>query len=352
MGDYIKLYTATGAADSVYFLSEGSVYFYISNVDKYAITGKNLIIGSTEIIMARLLGTDTGRIETAVADGGSDIKKISIDKFMQGLSTYSFALNAAMVVAKQVNLTGQILQKNMSDLEGEEKKMRDAAVAYYGIMERLKLEYDKRRLPWLKELIEEFDDTLTSKKGEAYCKSAEPATMNAEEALSEREVEYQRGSVIFEENTPGNEMYILKSGAIEVMLRGSRISMIDQPGTVIGEMALLLGEKLAATLRAKNTVVLTRIRREDLRDVAEKQRDFLTSLATTLARRHYHNVARIETVNRSLVGQLLDKETAGSDKQAVLARRAQHELSMLKARLEDVAMEKKADFFSEFVKSL
>ncbi len=351
-GNYLKLYAATGAADSVYFLSEGSVYFYLSNVDKYAITGRNLIIGSTEIIMKQLLDTDTGRIETAVADGGSAVKKIPLDKFMAGLGNYSFVLNAAMVLAKQVLLTSQILQKNMSDLEGEEKKMREYAVTYYGIIDRLKQEYDKRRLPWVKELVEQFDDTLTYKKGEAYCKSAEPATMTMVAALSDKDVEFQRGSIICEENTPGNELYILKSGVVDVVMKGSKISMIDQPGTVIGETALLLGENRAATLKAKNTVVMTRIRKEDLREVAEKQKDFLSSIATTLARRHYYNVARIETVNRSLAEQLIDKEAAGGDKRVVVSRRAHHELNSLRDRLEDVVMEKKADFLNDLVNGL
>src|SRR4030042_7018286 len=147
--NYIKLYTATGAVDSAFFLSEGSVYFYASNVDKYAISGKNLIIGSTEIIMKHLLNIDTDRIETAVAEGGSAVKKISADKFIAGLRTYSFALNASMVLAKQVFLTNQILHKNMTELNGEEKKIRDNAVAYYNILARMQQEYEKRRIPWL-----------------------------------------------------------------------------------------------------------------------------------------------------------------------------------------------------------
>ena len=59
-GNYIKLYAASEPADSVFLLAEGSVYFYLSNVDKYAISGKNLIIGSTEIILTRLLGNRYG----------------------------------------------------------------------------------------------------------------------------------------------------------------------------------------------------------------------------------------------------------------------------------------------------
>lgn len=352
-GSYLKLYTLSGAADSVFFLSEGSVYFYISNVDKYAISGKNLIIGSTEIIMKRLLGTDTGRIETAVADSGSSVKKIPVDKFMPGLSTYSFALNVAMVLAKQVMLTGKILQKNMSDLEGEEKKTREYAVSYYNIISRLKGEYEKRRLPWIKDLVEEYEDTLTNKKGEAYCKSSEPAQMTLASALSDKDLEFQRGSIICEEDTSGNELYILKSGAVDVFLKGSRINTIDQPGAVFGETALLLGETRAATLKAKNTVIITRIRKEDLKEVAEMQSDFLPSIATTLARRHYYNVARIENVNKSLAEQIIDRETAGGgDKHAALSRRAHQELNMLTDRLEDVVMEKKADFLRDLIDSL
>ncbi len=351
-GNFLKLYAATGASDSVFFLSEGSVYFYISNVDKYAISGRNLIVGSTEIIMKKFLGTDSGRIETAVADGGSAIKKIPLEKFIPGLNNYSFALNTAMVLAKQVMLTNRILQKNLKDLEGEECKMRECALAYYTIIGRLKQEYDRRRLPWLKDLVEEYDGSLTCKKGEAYFKSSEPATMTVAASLSDKEVEYRRGSVICEENTPGSELFILKSGTIDVFIKESRISMIDQPGTVIGEMALLLGENRAATLKAKNTVIMTRICKEDLKDVAEKQDDFLLNIAMTLARRHYYNVARIENVNRSLAEQLLDREAAGGDKQAALSRRARHELTALKNRLEDVVMEKKVDFLQDIMNTL
>ncbi|OHD65949.1 MAG: hypothetical protein A2176_12695 [Spirochaetes bacterium RBG_13_51_14] len=350
-GNYIKLYAATAPANSAFFLREGSVYFYVSNVDKYAITGRNLIIGSTEIIMKHLLDTDTDRIETAAASSGSEVKKIPVDKFLDGLHTYSFALNAAMVLAKQVLLTGDILQKNMSTLEGEENKTREYAVAYYTIVSRLQSEYDKRRLPWLKALVDEFGETLAFKKGEAYCKSSEPVRISAVAALSDRDVEFQRGSVICEEQSADDEMYILKSGSVDVFIRGSRISTIDEPGTVIGESSILLGQKRAATLKAKNRVIITRIKKEDLKDVAEKQKDFLANIAMTLAKRHYFNVARIENVNKTLAEQAIDREIMGGDKRAILLRRAHHDLNALKDRVEEQVREKKAEFLGDLMDS-
>ena len=349
--NYIKLYTATGAVDSAFFLSEGSVYFYASNVDKYAISGKNLIIGSTEIIMKHLLNIDTDRIETAVAEGGSAVKKISADKFIAGLRTYSFALNASMVLAKQVFLTNQILHKNMTELNGEEKKIRDNAVAYYNILARMQQEYEKRRIPWLKELIEEFVNSLTYKKGEAYCKTSEPSHISTSSALSDKDIAYERGAVICEEDTPGSEMYILKSGAVDVFVRGVRISTIDEPGMIVGETSLLLDTNRTATLKAKSRTVVTKITKDDLKEVADKQQDFLSGIAMALAKRHYFNVARIESVNKTMIGQVLDREIMGGDKKEVLAKRAHKDLQMLKDRLDDAAREKKSDFLHELIEN-
>jgi CRP-like cAMP-binding protein len=350
--NYIKLYAVTGAVDFAYFLSEGSVYFYASNVDKYAISGKNLIIGSTELIMKHLHGVDTDRIETAVAEGGSAVKKIPADKFLEGLSTYSFALNASMVLAKQVFLTNQILHKNMTELDGEEKKIRDTAVAYYNILSRMQQENEKRRIPWLKELIGEFVNSLTYKKGEAYCKSSEPARMGTVVSLSDKDVEYERGAVICEEDTPGSEMYILRSGAIDVFVKGICISTINEPGMVVGETSLLLGTGRTATLKAKNKTVITKITRDDLKDVMERQRDFLSGIAMALAKRHFYNVGRIENVNKSIIGQALDRELMGGDKKAALSKRAQKDLQALIDRVDEVAREKKSDFLREMMEKL
>ena len=51
-------------------------------------------------------------------------------------------------------------------------------------------------------------------------------------------------------------MFILQSGTLEVSIAGRKAAVIEQPGTVIGEMALLLGEKRTATIKPVNTAVL------------------------------------------------------------------------------------------------
>ncbi|MCM8761499.1 MAG: cyclic nucleotide-binding domain-containing protein, partial [Candidatus Omnitrophica bacterium] len=64
---------------------------------------------------------------------------------------------------------------------------------------------------------------------------------------------------------------------------GNRVTTISEPGTIIGEMALLLGDKRAATLRAMNNVVVTPIKKSDLKDIAEKESSLFLSIAISIA---------------------------------------------------------------------
>lgn len=348
---YIKLYGAGSSADAAYLLSEGTVFFYLSTVDKYSITGKNVIIGSTELILRHLLSVPTERVETAVTDDASKLKKIAAGRFLPGLDTYSFAMNVSMVLARQVLLTNNIIQKNLAAMEGDEKKVREFALEFFKIVHRLQEEFTKRKLPWIRTLYQRHAETLTYKKGEAYHKSSEPVRIAVETGRSDRDREYPIGSIICEENTDGNEMFILKSGTLDVIIKGNRVASIDEPGTVIGEMALLLGERRTATLAARNRVIMTVVRKEDLKDMVERQPDFLSSIAQTLAKRHYYNVLKVGHINESLAGKDIDREVSGV-RQVAHSQHAFKELKLLKQAVEETVREKKADFLYDLADAL
>lgn len=341
--DLIKLYSANSEPDCAYFLSEGVVYFYASSVDKYAIKGKNLIVGSTELIMNHLLSEKTGRIETAVAPKGSDIKKIPTEKFLSSMSSFSFLINASIVLAKQVLLTNRIINKNIEILDGKDKLLREISIKYYKAVSSLNSEYEKRKLPWINDILKKHLTSLNYKRGEAFFKSQDSLTIESAGKLSDRMVEYPRGSVICEENTTGEEMYILQAGSIDVEIGGNRVATIDRAGTVFGEMALLLNEKRTATLRAKNNAVITVIKKAELKDVYEKQNDILTNIALSLAQRHYYNLVKLNSVNKSLVEQNLD-DGNDPEKKAGQVEKISMDLSKLRNDLSDAVFKKKADF--------
>jgi CRP-like cAMP-binding protein len=63
-------------------------------------------------------------------------------------------------------------------------------------------------------------------------------------------VKYKAGETIFSEGDKGDNMYVIRSGEIEVE-RGGKIVETLAPGGIFGEMALIDGSPRAATARAR-----------------------------------------------------------------------------------------------------
>lgn len=348
---FIKLYTASAEPENAFFLNEGNVFFYITEVDKYSISGKNLIIGATEIIMTHMLKRKTERIETAVTNSNSVIKRMPVEKFLSGMNSFAFILNVSMVLAKQVLLSNIIINKSLSDLAGDEKINRELSIEYYKIVDHLKDEYEKRRLPWLSSISNKYETSLTFKRGEAFFKSSEPTKITTTKNLSDKLVEYPRGTIICEQGTTGNEMFILQSGTIDVITNGNKVATIEESGTVTGEMALFLGEKRTATLKASNNVVLTKITKQNLKEVAEKQIDLLIGVSNSLAKKHYYNIIKIESINKSITEQYLANESNTEEKKPPQSLRTKADLRNLKNEVKKVCNEKEADFLQVLIEN-
>ncbi|TAL36430.1 MAG: cyclic nucleotide-binding domain-containing protein [Spirochaetes bacterium] len=347
-GSFLRLYTAATPPAEAFLLSEGVVYFFVTDADKYAVKGSNLIIGATELVLNGLVGKECSRLETAITDSGSVVKKIPAEKFLASMSNYSFAINISMVMAKQVLLTNQIINKNMGSLKGDEMRGKEIAVEYYRIVARLKKEWDKRRLPWLKQLAEKYEANLLFKRGEAFDRGAEATKISAPITMSDTTLEFPGGSVICEEGSVGDEMYILQSGTIDVYMNGNRITGISEAGYVFGEMALLLGEKRSATLKAKGEVVLTRLKRSNLKDIAQQHGDVLLSIIKSLAEKHLFNIEKIAAINGMILEKALSAQEQGGSPQKVLDKhRAENELAGMKRELETQLSAKKADFLDD-----
>lgn len=62
------------------------------------------------------------------------------------------------------------------------------------------------------------------------------------------------GEVLIEEGSDPNRMYVLKSGSVNVERDGVAFARIDSPGSVFGEMSVVLGRSATATVRATTDV--------------------------------------------------------------------------------------------------
>ncbi|MBP7603384.1 MAG: cyclic nucleotide-binding domain-containing protein [Spirochaetes bacterium] len=349
--NFIRLYTIASPAQSAFLLNEGRAYFFVSNTDKYALRGNNLIVGASELILNNLLDMNLGRLETALCDPDSRVKKIPAETFLSSLDTYSVALNVSMVIAEQVVLTNQIINTNLECVQGDEKRIKETSIEYYRIVSRLRAEYEKRRLPWLKALTEKFETSLICKRGEAFGRTAAPTKITTPLVNTETTLELPRDSVICEEGSMGDEMYILQAGTVDVLINGTRVTSISDHGYVFGEIALLLGEKRTATLKAKSDVLLTRLRKSDLKNMAGSQHSILRALLTSLAQKHYYNIEKIKAISAVLIEKDLSAGPGEKARQALEVQRAQNDLLSLKKEVSGVYETRKVEFLAELVES-
>lgn len=345
---YKQLYAAGSAVEELYLLESGSVLFFINSADKYMIKGNSLVVGASELLLKSFADMETVRQETLVADGGASLKKISGEKFLTSMQNSSFVLNMCMVLAKQVNLTNAIINKNYKLLQGNDKKYKDYCIQYYQLLSMIRKENDKRKMPWLKDLINKYENSLTYKKGESFAKAVEPTLIESASLLSDNMVEYQKNSIICEIGTPGDEMYVLQSGCIDVYVQDQKVASLQDKGAIIGEIALLLGDKRGATLKAKNNVVVTKIKKSELKEIAEINQDFFKEIAVSLAKKHYYNCNTINAVTKLAIEKDIERETRlKSD--ADNCFKAEMELNSLKKDFIELYRVKSADYLKHII---
>src|SRR3954470_17483025 len=70
------------------------------------------------------------------------------------------------------------------------------------------------------------------------------------------EVEFAAGDVVLREGGPSGSMWVLVSGALRVRKGSVEVNTITTPGSIIGEMSVLLGVDHSATVEATERSVL------------------------------------------------------------------------------------------------
>ena len=78
-----------------------------------------------------------------------------------------------------------------------------------------------------------------------------------------RPVSLRAGAVLFERGDPGDALYVIRHGRLEVVVDGAVVREAGR-GEVLGELALLTGEPRNATVRARRDSELYAVRRADL----------------------------------------------------------------------------------------
>ncbi|MBN9311174.1 MAG: cyclic nucleotide-binding domain-containing protein [Devosia sp.] len=94
---------------------------------------------------------------------------------------------------------------------------------------------------------------------------------------------HDTGDILITEGPASGVLYILVEGAVEVLRGDVRVSLVDEPGAVFGEISALLGSAHSATVRAIEPSVVHRI--EDAESFLQLRPEIVFHVARILARR-------------------------------------------------------------------
>lgn len=139
---------------------------------------------------------------------------------------------------------------------------------------------------------------------------------------------YQAGEDVLRAGSRTERLFLLKSGAVEVIKDGVQIAKVSTPGAVFGELAVLLDQPHTADVRALEQ---SELHIADAPTVLENDPTFTLYVAAILARRlDAANLALVELKHqlqtgepRSVIGKTVEKVaellTSGGDVSLVYA---------------------------------
>jgi len=129
--------------------------------------------------------------------------------------------------------------------------------------------------------------TLAALRGVPIFRGLTRSTL-LEVAAKTREVRYQAGATIVEEGEPGDVLFIITHGTVQVRRQDTVVAEMTV-NDFFGEISLIDGEPRSATVTAINDVVLLTLNASDFRSLLSSPyvaRAALKSLASRLREAH------------------------------------------------------------------
>jgi CRP-like cAMP-binding protein len=117
-------------------------------------------------------------------------------------------------------------------------------------------------------------------------------------------VHFESGETIVPEGARLGKLFILIEGQIEVIRRDTQVTHVDEPGSIFGEMSVLLDMPHSATVKALSRVDAYDI--DDALSFLESNSDVAIHLATLLARRLYYTTTYLVDLQQQAEGRRRD----------------------------------------------
>jgi len=288
------VYDEKNIAVNAHLLKKGELVFVISEKHYFTARGENIIFGAGEV----LYGIDRNCLEQrglkVYGKKGAIISNIPNQNLKRYIQLYNIGFNITKFMAECVRKTNQILGEINQKLVMGNNASRRYYKFYYNIISRMRENSRLINHDVIEAFLTEKEDTLAYRKGKAFSNIHQEDATVLGKKLDDFTTEYATGAILCRQNEDANNLYILNQGRIKVLLNEEEIFTIHKAGTIFGEMSLFLNEPRSATLMAAEHSVVTIIRKENLKTIAEKMPDFFKNITSSLWERFKNNIIMIK----------------------------------------------------------
>jgi CRP/FNR family cyclic AMP-dependent transcriptional regulator len=124
-----------------------------------------------------------------------------------------------------------------------------------------------------------------------YCKGRKAETLKS-------------GAVLISEGGNERKLFVLIEGQVEVLRGETQVSYVEEPGSLFGEMSVLLDMPHSATVKALSATRMYEI--PDALTFLDKRPEFSLHIATMLARRLYYTTSYLVDLQQQAQGKRQD----------------------------------------------
>ena len=115
---------------------------------------------------------------------------------------------------------------------------------------------------------------------------------------------FKPGDVLIKEGGQDGKLYVLIEGQVEVLRKDTQVSYIDEPGSIFGEMSVLLDMPYSATVRALSSTRAYVI--DDAIKFLMSDPAIAIDVASLLARRLYYTTSYLVDLQQQAAGKRED----------------------------------------------
>lgn len=115
---------------------------------------------------------------------------------------------------------------------------------------------------------------------------------------------FKPGQVLLPEGERLGKLYVLLEGQVEVIRDRTQVTHVDEPGSIFGEMAVLLDMPHSATVKALSDVTAYEI--SDALTFLDSHPEFTLHITTMLARRLYYTTSYLVDLQQQAAGKRQD----------------------------------------------